>query len=92
MPESNALFWQLARWCAFVVERTKWTEGASDDPFDAPAMESATGVRTRRISSTVKDALSAAAAEGGVGQGQGDAVQGLPGLHQAGLRGLRILP
>ena len=65
---TDVLFWQLLRWCAFVVERSRWSQDVTTDPFDAPAVSGSTGLRARRIPVALKEAVAEEAASGKVGR------------------------
>ena len=68
LPEADAIYWLFLRWFSFVVERSRWSEGISTDPFTAPALLGGSKKKSRRISEILKDAVSASAAEGKVGR------------------------
>ena len=67
-PEPDKLFWQLVRWCAFIVGRTTWSSDVSTDVFDAPATTGGSVSRAWRMPMALKEAVAAAAVEGKVGR------------------------
>ena len=67
-PVPDKLFWQLLRWCAFIVERTNWSNDVSTDVFDAPPTTGGSSSRARRTPMALKEAVAAEAAAGKIGR------------------------